>query len=285
MKSKRSKGFTFVIVFTIIIIIVFTLHIKGIASVLGDSFITKENYEEQIISNNEAENIIDATQKLNNIGATAEDHGTIMILYTAEPDSNNETEVTAAEAPVAEAPSTVISAPEATASKLPAPVTPGSVTPVVATPVPQVPLTNDQAFIMAQQNADSYNELASEVSNLINQERMAVGVASLVYDNTLTIAAMHRSAENAWMNWLTVSDGHHIRPNGENASTICDYYGLYGNFGENLGRYQSNPTEIVAGWYNSQAHYNCMINTKYTKVGIGIAKDSDGFFYWTAIFM
>ena len=88
------------------------------------------------------------------------------------------------------------------------------------------------------------------------------------------------------MDFMEVSsDGHHIRPNGQKASTICSYYNLFGSYGENLGRYQASPSEIVLGWHNSAAHYSCMTNTKYTKVGIGVAKDSQGYIYWTAIFM
>jgi len=158
--------------------------------------------------------------------------------------------------------------------------------PIVSGPTAGVALTDSQSNSMAYQNSSTYTEYVNQVFALINQERTAVGVPTISKDSTLTIVAMHRSIENAWMNFIEVSsDGHHIRPNGQKASTICSYYNLFGSYGENLGRYQVSPSEIVLGWHNSAAHYSCMTNKKYTKVGIGVAKDSEGYIYWTAIFM
>ena len=69
------------------------------------------------------------------------------------------------------------------------------------------------------------------------------------------------------------------------ASTVCNYYGQYGSFGENLGRYQNTPSESITGWHNSPAHYTCMVKGMYTRVGVGVAQDSNGNYYWAAIFM
>lgn len=157
--------------------------------------------------------------------------------------------------------------------------------PIVNEPVAGVALTDQQANSMAYQNSLKYIEYANEVVSLINQERITAGVPVVVCDSTLMIVAMHRSAENAWMDWIEVSDGHHIRPNGQKASTICNYYGLFGSYGENLGRYQLSSSQIVSGWHDSAAHYACMTNAKYSRVGIGVAQDSEGYFYWTAVFM
>lgn len=157
--------------------------------------------------------------------------------------------------------------------------------PIVNKPVAGLALTDQQANSMAYQNSLTYVGYTNEVVSLINQERISAGVPTVENDSTLTIVAMHRSAENAWMNWIEVADGHHIRPNGQKASTICNYYGLFGSYGENLGRYQLSSSQIVMGWHDSAAHYACMTNAKYTRVGIGVAQDSEGYFYWTAVFM
>lgn len=158
-------------------------------------------------------------------------------------------------------------------------------TSIISGPIDGVALTDNQANAMAYQNSSKYSPYVNEVVELINQDRTAAGVPALSNDSTLTIVAMHRSVENAWIDWIQVSDGHHIRPNGQKASTICSYYNLSGSYGENLGRYQSSPQEIVLGWHNSAAHYTCMTNKKYTKVGIGVAQNTEGYLYWTAVFM
>lgn len=72
---------------------------------------------------------------------------------------------------------------------------------------------------------------------------------------------------------------------GSNASSICSDYGQAGYFGEVMGRYQTSPAEIVDGWHNSATHYACMTSTKYNRVGVGVAADSEGYLYWVAIFM
>lgn len=161
-----------------------------------------------------------------------------------------------------------------------------AVQPVTEAPTEAPVLSADQINSnQAQSNASTYASYINQVYSLINQERAAAGVNSVAYDSTLTLMSCHRAIENANNNSMTVSDGHHIRPDGQKASTIAVYYGQYGSFGENLGRYQTSPEEIVKGWHKSSAHYTCMINSKYTRVGVGVAQDSEGNYYWTAIFM
>lgn len=119
----------------------------------------------------------------------------------------------------------------------------------------------------------------------INSERSAAGASAVSYDATLTAMAQERASENADNDFFVIENGKHKRPDGSNASTICTEYGQYGNFGEVMGRYQASASEIVAGWHNSATHYSCMTNAKYTRVGVGVAADSNGDLYWVAIFM
>ena len=119
----------------------------------------------------------------------------------------------------------------------------------------------------------------------INAEREAAGVAAVTYDVTLTDMAQVRASENAANDYFVIENGKHKRPDGRNASSICEDYGQSGSFGEVMGRYQETPDEIVTGWHNSATHYACMTSTKYNRVGVGIAADSEGYLYWVAIFM
>lgn len=119
----------------------------------------------------------------------------------------------------------------------------------------------------------------------INAKREAAGVAAVTYDVTLTDMAQVRASENAANDYFVIENGKHKRPDGRNASSICEDYGQSGSFGEVMGRYQETPDEIVTGWHNSATHYACMTSTKYNRVGVGIAADSEGYLYWVAIFM
>ena len=119
----------------------------------------------------------------------------------------------------------------------------------------------------------------------INAERAAAGVAAVTYDATLTDMAQVRASENAANDYFVIANGKHKRPDGRNASSICSDFGQAGYFGEVMGRYQTSPAEIVTGWHNSATHYACMTSTKYSRVGVGVAADSEGYLYWVAIFM
>lgn len=129
------------------------------------------------------------------------------------------------------------------------------------------------------------DERVAQVISGINAERAAAGVAAVTYDATLTDMAQVRASENAANDYFIIENGKHKRPDGRNASSICSDFGQTGYFGEVMGRYQTSPVEIVNGWHNSATHYACMTSTKYSRVGVGVAADSEGYLYWVAIFM
>lgn len=149
-------------------------------------------------------------------------------------------------------------------------------------------LSDSEAKAAAKANKTAYASQASEVVNLINEYRTANGLAKLSVNDTLSTAAMHRAAESAYADWnMTAMEGgakRHIRPNFTKASTIASEYGIGGNFGENFGRWQASPSEIIAQWKSSSSHNALLLSGSYTKVGIGVAQDSLGGYYWVALF-
>lgn len=149
-------------------------------------------------------------------------------------------------------------------------------------------LSDSEAKAAAKANKTAYASQASEVVNLINEYRTANGLAKLTVNDTLSTAAMHRAAESAYADWnMTAMEGgakRHIRPNFTKASTIASEYGIGGNFGENFGRWQASPSEIIAQWKSSSSHNALLLSGSYTKVGIGVAQDSYGDYYWVALF-
>lgn len=149
-------------------------------------------------------------------------------------------------------------------------------------------LTDAQAKAEAAVNKAAYSAQVNELVSMINAYRTANGLPELAYNDNLTNAAMHRAAESAYADWnMTAKENgtkRHIRPNFEKASSIGAEYGITGNFGENYGRYHTSTTEILEGWQNSSAHNALLLSDKYTNIGIGVAKDSAGYFYWIAIF-
>lgn len=149
-------------------------------------------------------------------------------------------------------------------------------------------LSDEAARSVAKSNEALYASQVEELVGLINEYRTANGLPKVDLTANLTDAAMHRAAESAYSDWnMTAYENgskRHIRPNFEKASSIATEYGITGNFGENYGRYFNTPAEILDGWKNSEAHNALLLNGSYTKAGIGIAADSDGYLYWIAIF-
>ena len=149
-------------------------------------------------------------------------------------------------------------------------------------------LTDAEARAAAQANKTTYAAFAQETLNRINEYRAANGLGALTYSDKAASAAMHRAAENAYADWnMTAMENgskRHIRPNFERASTIADEYGISGNFGENFGRIFNTPAEIIAAWQGSSSHNALLLSANYTQVGIGVAQDSFGDYYWVAIF-
>ena len=149
-------------------------------------------------------------------------------------------------------------------------------------------LSDEAARSLAKSNETLYASQVEELVGLINEYRTANGLNKVDLTANLTDAAMHRAAESAYSDWnMTAYENgskRHIRPNFEKASSIATEYGITGNFGENYGRYFNTPAEILNGWKNSDAHNALLLNGSYTKAGIGIAADSDGYLYWIAIF-
>lgn len=149
-------------------------------------------------------------------------------------------------------------------------------------------LSDEDARSLAKSNETLYASQVEELVGLINEYRTANGLNKVDLTANFTDAAMHRAAESAYSDWnMTAYENgskRHIRPNFEKASSIATEYGITGNFGENYGRYFDTPAEILNGWKNSDAHNALLLNGSYTKAGIGIAADSDGYLYWIAIF-
>ena len=153
--------------------------------------------------------------------------------------------------------------------------------------------TVDAAASATEEATEAVTEQSSTIAEIQPQTEVATEavqepeVTELPVVQTPSDArvAQVRASENAANDYFVIENGKHKRPDGRNASSICEDYGQRGSFGEVMGRYQETPDEIVTGWHNSATHYACMTSSKYNRVGVGIAADSEGYLYWVAIFM
>ena len=109
--------------------------------------------------------------------------------------------------------------------------------------------------------------VSQTVLRLTNQYRSEVNVTSLTLDKDLSIMATIRAMELAYSGKFS-----HTRPNGSDWSTLWpEYHGgkVYGIMGENLAFGYSSDEAACEGWRKSKGHYENMINSNFTKMGVG----------------
>lgn len=119
-----------------------------------------------------------------------------------------------------------------------------------------------------------YTTEVQKVMDETNKLRAAQGLPALKYDANLAAYAQQRAAE-------IVKRFDHTRPDGRSWSS-----GIQGGGGENIVAGTENAAKSVAQWQNSPEHYKNMIDSSYTKIGIGMVyvPNSEYGYYWVQIF-
>ena len=140
------------------------------------------------------------------------------------------------------------------------------------------------AELMDETNKLQGNNMSyyKEVLDLVNAIRAEVGASPLELDVTLCKAATMRALE---MDCSGLFD--HTRPDGSSCFDVLDTFNVeYWSCGENIAAGYRSPEAVVEGWKNSSGHYANMVNTGYTKLGVGMSNQGIGGYgyYWAQIF-
>lgn len=117
-------------------------------------------------------------------------------------------------------------------------------------------------------------QIANEVLEKTNSQRRANGLSALTLDTSLQNLANTRAEEISRTNNFS-----HIRPDGSKTTDLYPYKWC----GENIACYQTSAEEVTTAWYNSDGHRKNILNSNYTKLGVGIYV-KDGLTYWVQIF-
>lgn len=119
---------------------------------------------------------------------------------------------------------------------------------------------------------------AKQVLKLVNAERKKAGLNELVWDETVTTAAMTRSKE-------IEKSFSHTRPDGRGFGTAITDLGItYRGAGENIAWGQKTPEAVMNAWMNSEGHRANILNPNFKKIGVGYRTNSQGTTYWTQLF-
>mgnify|MGYP003309729232 CR=1 FL=1 len=116
-----------------------------------------------------------------------------------------------------------------------------------------------------------------EVIRLVNIERNKSGLNSLTEDAMLNKACSTRATE-------IVRAFSHTRPDGRDCFTALSDIGYsYRSAGENIAYGQSSPSSVVNAWMNSEGHRKNILNSNYSKIGVG-CHNNGGTLYWAQFF-
>jgi uncharacterized protein YkwD len=121
--------------------------------------------------------------------------------------------------------------------------------------------------------------------DLINAERQRRGVRPLAWDGGLTRLARYHSQNMARGGYLN-----HVDRDGLDLKGRARALGLQGwsTLGENIAYNQgfNDPTAFaVERWMVSHKHRENAMSGEYTHAAVGIARASDGTYYFTQVFM
>lgn len=118
---------------------------------------------------------------------------------------------------------------------------------------------------------------AGQVLDLVNQNRSSAGLHTLRLDAELCAAAQIRANE-------IVSSFSHTRPDGRKFSTVLTDNGIrFTAAGENIAWGQTSSSQVMNAWMNSDGHRANIMNSTYTKLGVGHVTVG-GRQYWVQLF-
>lgn len=106
---------------------------------------------------------------------------------------------------------------------------------------------------------------------LHNEQRELKGRVGFVLDPYLIKYAQNHAEWMAQKNRMKHSD-------------ISVLIGTYSTAGENIAWNQSDEKEVVVAWMNSSGHRANILNRSFTKVGFGLAYNSNNEPYWCTVF-
>jgi len=125
---------------------------------------------------------------------------------------------------------------------------------------------------------DSTHPYVKKIVDLVNQERRNAGLSPLTLDKKVTAAAQVRAKEIR-------HSFSHTRPNGSNFSTALREQNVsYRRSGENIAWGQPTPEAVVKAWMNSAGHRANILNSNFTKIGVGYVQ-YNGRNYWSQLFI
>ncbi|MFA5577443.1 MAG: CAP domain-containing protein [Tissierellaceae bacterium] len=122
--------------------------------------------------------------------------------------------------------------------------------------------------------------IEAEVVRLVNVERQKEGLRPLEASLELSNVARKKSEDMGKNNYFN-----HNSPTYGSPFDMMKSFGIkYGTAGENIAKGQLSAQSVVRAWMNSSGHRANIMNSSFTKIGVGYYQTSNGTNYWTQMF-
>ena len=128
---------------------------------------------------------------------------------------------------------------------------------------------------------DNVKTLEQQVIDIVNRNRVSAGLAPLKANWELCRVARYKSQD-------MINKGYfgHQSPTYGSPFTMMQSFGIrFSAAGENIAYGQRTPQEVMNGWMNSSGHRANIMSSVYNQIGVGVAKASNGTYYWTQEFI
>ncbi|ACA45808.1 serine protease [Clostridium botulinum] len=123
--------------------------------------------------------------------------------------------------------------------------------------------------------------LEKEVVTLVNAERAKAGLPALKANAELSNVARLKSQDMIDKKYFS-----HTSPTYGSPFDMMKKFGVkYSAAGENIASGYPTAKAVVDGWMNSPGHKANILSKSFTEIGVGLAKSSDGTYYWTQMFI
>ena len=130
-------------------------------------------------------------------------------------------------------------------------------------------------------STSTFSAQQQEVLNIVNKERTSRGLSALKFNAELAKVATTKSQDMIDRGYFD-----HNSPTYGSPFDMMKKFGItYKSAGENIAMGQKTPQEVMTAWMNSDGHRKNILNSSFTEIGIGIAKDKNGRLYWTQMFI
>lgn len=122
---------------------------------------------------------------------------------------------------------------------------------------------------------------ANEVIRLVNVERSKNGLSPLKANAELSKVATAKAQDMIDNSYFS-----HTSPTYGSPFDMMKKFGInYTAAGENIAYGQKDAAEVMNSWMNSLGHRANILNSNFTEIGVGVAKDKNGTPYWVQMFI